>query len=113
MRSGEARRWASYCTCSSRSRTTVLESADDQRRIPVTWGNFACSSGVAGVRTGSPASAVVCGLALAPAAGFAVAAGGVSGAAAASCGWAADGLVVLLPVTISLPNCREFHFHQV
>src|SRR5438552_9428387 len=48
MRSGPARRCASYCTWSSRSRTMVLESADDQCRIPVTRGNFDNSCAVAG-----------------------------------------------------------------
>src|SRR5580704_17277465 len=46
MRSGCARRCASYCTWSSRSSTTVLESADDQCRIPVTRGIFNNSCGV-------------------------------------------------------------------
>src|SRR6266704_3193045 len=48
MRSGPARRCASYCTWSWRSRTIVLESAEDQCRIPVTRGNFDNSCAFAG-----------------------------------------------------------------
>src|SRR5579864_211343 len=48
MRSGPAKRCASYCTWSSRSRTMVLESADDQWRIPVMRGNFDNSCALAG-----------------------------------------------------------------
>src|SRR5271154_1530267 len=48
MRSGPARRCASYWTWSSRSRTTVLESIDDQWRMPVTAGNFVSSCCEAG-----------------------------------------------------------------
>src|SRR5208282_6933671 len=48
MRSGLARRCTSYCTCSSRLRTTVLESAADQCWIPVTMGTLDNSRGLAG-----------------------------------------------------------------
>src|ERR1035441_9902801 len=58
MRSGPDRRCASYCTWSSRSRTTVLESADDQWRTPVTRGNLDNSCAEAGELAGSPASEI-------------------------------------------------------
>src|SRR5882762_2282443 len=56
MRLGPVRRCASYCTWSSRSRTTVLESGDDQWRIPVTRGNFDSSCGLAGALPDSDTS---------------------------------------------------------
>src|ERR1700722_2428351 len=74
MRSGPERRCASYCTWSSRSRTTVLESADDQCRIPVTFGNFDNSWGVAGALSGSPASDITSELGFAVVVEFAFAA---------------------------------------
>ena len=56
----------------------VLESADDQWRIPVTFGNFDNSCAVAGALSGWPASEASSGL------GFSVAVGvGLVGAGAA------------------------------
>src|SRR5580704_14507197 len=94
MRSGLARRCASYCTWSSKSRTTVLESADDQWRIPVTRGNFDNSCGVAGALSGSLASEAASVLALA-------AAVGTVGTGAVGCWFAAlvlDGLTGIFSV---------------
>src|SRR6202035_990767 len=100
MRSGLARRCASYCTSSSRLRATVLESADDQCWIPVTIGNFDNSRGLAGE--------VAPGLMLA---GFAVVP--ADGAAGASLAPVPIGFGAIFSVrTILLANCDGFSFHQ-
>src|ERR1022692_4105406 len=92
MRSGPDRRCASYCTWSSRSRTTVLESADDQWRTPVTRGNLDNSCAEAGELAGSPASEI------ASDASFAIAPAGVTG--------------IFSVWIIALLSCAVFSFHQ-
>src|SRR5579859_6800863 len=88
----------------------VLESADDQWRIPVTFGNFDNSCGVAGVLSGSEASEDASGLALS------VTAGRVAAVAAAGdcCGGAAPaGLTGIFSVWIMAPfNCAFSIFNQ-
>src|SRR6266568_1439445 len=109
MRSGPASRCASYCTWSSRSRTTVLESADDQWRIPVTRGNFDNSCAVAGVLSGSLASEVASGAAFVSVVGFADA-----GATFTSFVMSAGaGLTGIFSVRIiALPNWSVLSFHH-
>src|ERR1039458_1140090 len=108
MRSGPDRRCASYCTWSSRSRTTVLESADDQWRTPVTRGNLDNSCAEAGELAGSPASEI------ASEASFASVAGGagavaVGGATDASFAIAPAGVTGIFSVwIIALLSCAVF-----
>src|SRR5438132_3370219 len=65
MRSGLLMRCASYCTWSPRSRTIVVESVDDQCRIPATYGNLDSSCGVAALFAGSAVVESESGVALA------------------------------------------------
>src|ERR1017187_13863 len=112
MRSGPDRRCASYCTWSSRSRTTVLESADDQWRTPVTRGNLDNSCAEAGELAGSPASEIASEASFASVAGGAgaVAVGGATDAAFAIAPAGVTGIFSRL--IIALLSCAVFSFHQ-
>src|ERR1700676_2753202 len=108
MRSGLARRCASYCTRSSRLRATVLESADDQCWIPVTMGNFDNSRGLAGKLAAWLPLEVAPGLMWAGLA--AVPADGAAGASCAAVPMGFDGISSVC--TILLANCDGFSFRQ-
>src|ERR1700730_7324358 len=109
MRSGPVRRCASYCTWSSRSRTTVVESADDQWRTPVIRGNFDNSCAVAGELLDALVSEIASGVAFAPDVRFE---GATEGAAEDSfAGWSTASTGVF-SVIIALPSCVALSFHQ-
>jgi len=78
------------CTWSSRSRTTVLESADAQWRMAVTRGNFDSSCVLAGELAVSSESDIASGVAFASVAEFALAAGAEGTGA---CGTPAEAVV--------------------
>src|SRR5579859_3091058 len=111
MRSGPAKRCASYCTWSSRSRTIVLESAEDQWRIPVMRGNFDSSCAVAGELVDWPASDIESTVGFAALVEFAAV---TAGATVTS--WLASVLFVLAAILsvriIALLNCAVFNFHH-
>src|ERR1700724_2687401 len=111
MRSGPARRCASYCTWSCRSRTTVLESAEDQCRTPVIRGNFDNSCAEAGELAGSVDSEIASGVAFAAGVGFGGAIEGATGTFLATS--ESPSLAGICSVwRIALPSCAVFKFHQ-
>src|ERR1700687_2465151 len=109
MRSGPVRRCASYCTWSSRSRTTVVESADDQWRTPVIRGKCDNSCAVAAELLDVLASGSVSAVAFALDVTFG---GATEGAARDSfAGWSTASAGAF-SVIIALPSCVALSFHQ-